>query len=79
MLYKRKNSLWINNVKHTDILQQLTERQNKSRSSTYTETCAGRKEKGSKAEIIKTIRNEQGREEIKKRFKNRAEDIKGEG
>jgi hypothetical protein len=49
------------------------------RSSTYTETSAGRKEKGSKAEIIKTIRKEQGREEIKKRFKNRAEDIKREG
>lgn len=51
----------------------------KSRSSTYRETFEGRKQKGGRAEIIKTIINDQGREEIKKRFKERAEDIKREG
>jgi len=57
----------------------LTDHQSKSRSSTYRETFEGRKEKGSRAEIIKTIINDQRKEEIKKRFKQRAEDIKREG
>lgn len=57
----------------------LTDHQNNSRSSTYRETFEGRKEKGSRAEIIKTIINDQRKEEIKKRFKQRAEDIKREG
>jgi hypothetical protein len=38
-----------------------------------------RKGRRRKAEIIKTILNEQKREEIKKRFKKRAEDIKRHG
>jgi hypothetical protein len=62
-----------------DIFLYLTEHHNMSRSSTDRERIEGRKEKGSKTEIIKTIINDQGREEIKKRFKQRAEDIKREG
>ena len=37
------------------------------------------RKRGRKAEIIKTIVNEQGREEIKNGFKKSAEDIKRQG